>query len=234
MAGNSGYNPDIVYINARNGKHAHSSGTFPATVRALYPHSLFVVLYRYAGGEVAYFLQRRLYLHQIVDVEPQCLRILLPHPAGNENRLMQCFLGLFQCSLYIVHRVPVTSCGHTSGTLFRRIVALSVHVTMPLARYEKGVLPAYSGNTHLSDRYEKGRRRHLSERRACRYLCISGRVFCSGSDVMPPFSRLRVRAFPPSRSWQSWQSWRTFRPFQVPQGSGQSSWHHGLPLPPHG
>ena len=53
MAGNSGYNPDIGYINARNGKHAHSSGTFPATVRALYPHSLFVVLYRYAGGDSA-------------------------------------------------------------------------------------------------------------------------------------------------------------------------------------
>lgn len=52
-------------------ENARTVPTLSRQLCALYPHSFFVVLYRYAGGEVTYFLQRRLDLHQIVNVEPQ-------------------------------------------------------------------------------------------------------------------------------------------------------------------
>lgn len=72
-----------------------------------------------SGGDVAYLLQCRFYLHKVVDVELHGIAVLLPHLAGYEDGIMQRPLGLFQSGLQVVHGVlPVLRRRYSPGTVF--------------------------------------------------------------------------------------------------------------------
>ena len=98
-----------------------------------------------SGGDVAYLLQCRFYLHKVVDVELHGIAVLLPHLAGYEDGIMQRPLGLFQSGLQVVHGVlPVLRRRYSPGTVFCREILFAYHVTvalLPLCR-----LFAFIGN----------------------------------------------------------------------------------------
>lgn len=115
-----------------------------------------------SGGDVAYLLQCRFYLHKVVDVELHGIAVLLPHLAGYEDGIMQRPLGLFQSGLQVVHGVlPVLRRRYSPGTVFCREILFAYHVTVAFARNEKRVFLAYATRTRTYDgRYEKGRQSH--------------------------------------------------------------------------
>lgn len=124
--------------------------------------SLAIVTTVNSGGDVAYLLQCRFYLHKVVDVELHGIAVLLPHLAGNEYGIMQRPLGLFQSGLQVVHGVlPVLRRRYSPGTAFCREILFACHVTVVFARKEKRVSVAYATRTRAYDgRYEKGRQSH--------------------------------------------------------------------------
>ena len=137
-----------------------------------------------SGGDVAYLLQCRFYLHKVVDVELHGIAVLLPHLAGYEDGIMQRPLGLFQSGLQVVHGVlPVLRRRYSPGTVFCREILFAYHVTVAFARNEKRVSVAYVTRTRAYDgRYEKGRQSHtFSGLPLCRLFAFignrSGRLF---------------------------------------------------------
>lgn len=72
-----------------------------------------------SGGDVAYLLQCRFYLHKVVDVELHGIAVLLPHLAGYEDGIMQRPLGLFQSGLQVVHGVLQSRHRFLPGNSFR-------------------------------------------------------------------------------------------------------------------
>ena len=130
-----------------------------------------------SGGDVAYLLQCRFYLHKVVDVELHGIAVLLPHLAGYEDGIMQRPLGLFQSGLQVVHGVlPVLRRRYSPGTVFCREILFAYHVTVAFARNEKRVFLAYATRTRTYDgRYEKGRQSHTFSGLPAVLLPFSGR-----------------------------------------------------------
>ena len=139
-----------------------------------------------SGGDVAYLLQCRFYLHKVVDVELHGIAVLLPHLAGYEDGIMQRPLGLFQSGLQVVHGVlPVLRRRYSPGTVFCREILFAYHVTVAFARNEKRVFLAYATRTRTYDgRYEKGRQSHTF----------------SGLPAVTPLPLCRLFAFVGNRS----------------------------------
>lgn len=107
---------NTVYINAR--KSAARPAVSAARMRVML---LAIVPAVNSGGDVAYLLQCRFYLHKVVDVELHGIAVLLPHLAGYEDGIMQRPLGLFQSGLQVVHGVlPVLRRRYSPGTVFCR------------------------------------------------------------------------------------------------------------------
>ena len=140
-----------------------------------------------SGGDVAYLLQCRFYLHKVVDVELHGIAVLLPHLAGYEDGIMQRPLGLFQSGLQVVHGVlPVLRRRYSPGTVFCREILFAYHVTVAFARNEK--------NTHLRRQIRKGQAVPHVQRAACRPFAFFGQV------SVTPLPLCRLFAFIGNRS----------------------------------
>ena len=148
-----------------------------------------------SGGDVAYLLQCRFYLHKVVDVELHGIAVLLPHLAGYEDGIMQRPLGLFQSGLQVVHGVlPVLRRRYSPGTVFCREILFAYHVTVAFARNEKRVFLAYAKNTHLRRQIRKGQAVPHVQRAACRPFAFFGQV------SVTPLPLCRLFAFIGNRS----------------------------------
>lgn len=149
-----------------------------------------------SGGDVAYLLQCRFYLHKVVDVELHGIAVLLPHLAGYEDGIMQRPLGLFQSGLQVVHGVlPVLRRRYSPGTVFCREILFAYHVTVAFARNEKRVFLAYATRTRTYDgRYEKGRQSHTFSGLPARPFAFFGQV------SVTPLPLCRLFAFIGNRS----------------------------------
>ena len=136
-----------------------------------------------SGGDVAYLLQCRFYLHKVVDVELHGIAVLLPHLAGYEDGIMQRPLGLFQSGLQVVHGVlPVLRRRYSPGTVFCREILFAYHVTVAFARND------------LRRQIRKGQAVPHVQRAACRPFAFFGQV------SVTPLPLCRLFAFIGNRS----------------------------------
>lgn len=97
-----------------------------------------------SGGDVAYLLQCRFYLHKVVDVELHGIAVLLPHLAGYEDGIMQRPLGLFQSGLQS-STVYSPSCG--GGTVPAPFFAGKFFSPITLQLLSPEMKSAYSWHT---------------------------------------------------------------------------------------
>lgn len=183
-----------------------------------------------SGGDVAYLLQCRFYLHKVVDVELHGIAVLLPHLAGYEDGIMQRPLGLFQSGLQVVHGVlPVLRRRYSPGTVFAG--KFFSPITLQLLSPE--MKSAYSWHTpqeHALTTADTKRAGSPTRSAGCLpSFCLFRAGFSYSVALMPPFCFHRQPfrqavppPFQPCRSWsfsrQAFRGWR---------GSGRNSWRCG-------
>lgn len=183
-----------------------------------------------SGGDVAYLLQCRFYLHKVVDVELHGIAVLLPHLAGYEDGIMQRPLGLFQSGLQVVHGVlPVLRRRYSPGTVFAG--KFFSPITLQLLSPE--MKSAYSWHTpqeHALTTADTKRAGSPTRSAGCLpSFCLFRAGFSYSVALMPPFCFRRQPfrqavppPFQPCRSWsfsrQAFRGWR---------GSGRNSWRCG-------
>lgn len=183
-----------------------------------------------SGGDVAYLLQCRFYLHKVVDVELHGIAVLLPHLAGYEDGIMQQPLGLFQSGFQVVHGVlPVLRRRYSPGTVFAgKFFSL---ITLQLLSPEmKSAYPWHTPQEHALTTADTKRAGSPTRSAGCLpSFCLFRAGFSYSVALMPPFCFRRQPfrqvvppPFQPCRSWsfsrQAFQGWR---------GSGRNSWHCG-------
>ena len=180
-----------------------------------------------SGGDVAYLLQCRFYLHKVVDVELHGIAVLLPHLAGYEDGIMQRPLGLFQSGLQVVHGVlPVLRRRYSPGT-----GKFFSPITLQLLSPE--MKSAYSWHTpqeHALTTADTKRAGSPTRSAGCLpSFCLFRAGFSYSVALMPPFCFHRQPfrqavppPFQPCRSWsfsrQAFRGWR---------GSGRNPWRCG-------
>lgn len=183
-----------------------------------------------SGGDVAYLLQCRFYLHKVVDVELHGIAVLLPHLAGYEDGIMQRPLGLFQSGLQVVHGVlPVLRRRYSPGTVFAG--KFFSPITLQLLSPE--MKSAYSWHTpqeHALTTADTKRAGSPTRSAGCLpSFCLFRAGFSYSVALMPPFCFRRQpfrQAVPPP--FQPCRSWSFSRlAFRGWRGSGRNSWRCG-------
>lgn len=208
---------------------------FPEIVCAL-RYSLLVLVALNPRGDIAYFLQCRFDFHQIVDVEFDGIAIPFPHPAGNEDSLVQRLLRLLQSGFKVISGVLRILCGHTPGSVSRREILFAFHVTTAFIRNKKGVFAADTRRHALAvaDTKKAGTPRFHGTMPAC--IRLFRQIVCPVRYVMRLLFPFRLRlSFQRSRLPHLLHflflcrrfSCQLFRLFQGWRGSGQNSWRYG-------
>lgn len=183
-----------------------------------------------SGGDVAYLLQCRFYLHKVVDVELHGIAVLLPHLAGYKYGIMQRALGLFQSGLQVVHGVlPVLRRRYSPGTVFAG--KFFSPITLQLLSPEmKSAYPWHTPQEHALTMADTKRAGSPTRSAGCLpSFCLFRAGFSYSVALMPPFCFRRQPfrqavppPFQPCRSWsfsrQAFRGWR---------GSGRNSWRCG-------
>lgn len=183
-----------------------------------------------SGGDVAYLLQCRFYLHKVVDVELHGIAVLLPHLAGYEDGIMQRPLGLFQSGLQVVHGVlPVLRRRYSPGTVFAG--KFFSPITLQLLSPEmKSAYPWHTSQEHALTTADTKRAGSPTRSAGCLpSFCLFRAGFSYSVALMPPFCFRRQpfrQAVPPP--FQPCRSWSFSRlAFRGWRGSGRNSWRCG-------
>ena len=181
-----------------------------------------------SGGDVAYLLQCRFYLHKVVDVELHGIAVLLPHLAGYEDGIMRSdsSRAVFRSST-----VYSPSCG--GGTVPAPFFAGKFFSPITLQLLSPEMKSAYSWHTpqeHALTTADTKRAGSPTRSAGCLpSFCLFRADFGYSVALMPPFCFHRQPfrqavppPFQPCRSWsfsrQAFRGWR---------GSGRNSWRCG-------